>query len=108
MRALDGVMLGRAAWHHPDVLAELDRRLVPDRPPVAPEQVLESFLAYAERQHALGVPLHILFRGILGWRTGRPGARRWRRLLSDPRALEAHGPGILRHAWAQGLDALPA
>jgi len=108
MHALDGVMLGRAAWHHPDVLAELDHRAGPEQAQKRPEEVLEAFLDYAERQHALGVPLNILFRGILGWRSGRPGARQWRRLLSDPRALKAAGPDILRQAWEQGLNALPA
>ncbi|CAM5181024.1 tRNA-dihydrouridine(20/20a) synthase OS=Castellaniella defragrans OX=75697 GN=dusA PE=3 SV=1 [Castellaniella defragrans] len=108
MRALDGVMLGRAAWHHPDVLAELSHQVAPGRPQKRPEEILEAFLDYVERQHTLGVPLHILFRGILGWRSGRPGARQWRRLLSDPRALKAAGPGVLRQAWEQGLNALPA
>jgi tRNA-dihydrouridine synthase A len=104
MQALDGIMLGRAAWHHPDVLAELDQG--PDS--VAgrtDEAVLDAFLAYVRRQHAAGVPLHILVRGILGWRAGRPGARHWRRLLSDPQSLKARGPDILLDAWAAALPA---
>lgn len=104
MQALDGIMLGRAAWHHPDVLAELD-----PEPTGAGERtdeaVLEAFLAYVRRQHADGVPLNVLVRGILGWRAGRPGARVWRRLLSDPQALKARGPEILRDAWCAALPA---
>jgi tRNA-dihydrouridine synthase A len=104
MQALDGIMLGRAAWHHPDVLAELDQE--PDSVAGRPDEaVLEIFLAYVRRQHAAGVPLHILVRGILGWRAGRPGARHWRRLLSDPRSLKARGPDILLDAWAAALPA---
>ncbi|MGB6008090.1 tRNA dihydrouridine(20/20a) synthase DusA [Castellaniella sp.] len=110
MQRLDGVMLGRAAWHHPDILAELDPHLGPGGAasdavgspaddPARAEAILERFEAYAAQQHAQGVPLHILVRGLLGWRAGRPGARQWRRLLSDPRALRAEGPAVLRRAW---------
>ncbi|WP_291768942.1 tRNA dihydrouridine(20/20a) synthase DusA [Castellaniella sp.] len=104
MQALDGIMLGRAAWHHPDLLAELDQG--PDSGVGrTDEAVLDAFLEYVRRQHAAGVPLHILVRGILGWRAGRPGARQWRRLLSDPQSLKARGPDILRDAWAAALPA---
>ncbi|WP_084386564.1 tRNA dihydrouridine(20/20a) synthase DusA [Castellaniella caeni] len=130
MQRLDGIMLGRAAWHHPDILAELDQRLdgldaapaashgvsaYAARTAVSPagttagtaqppvpldaEQILERLLVYVAEQHAQGVPLHILVRGLLGWHTGRPGARQWRRLLSDPKALKAEGPALLRRAW---------
>jgi tRNA-dihydrouridine synthase A len=99
MARLDGVMLGRAAWHHPDILVELSRRMFPGQIPRPAEAVLEAFEAYARDQHARGVPMHILVRGLLGWRSGRPGARQWRRLLSDPRALRSDGPGVLRRAW---------
>ncbi len=112
MQRLDGVMLGRAAWHHPDILAVLDRHLTPHEVlehalelPVDDaawaESVLERFQAYVVRQHARGEPLHVLVRGLLGWRAGRPGARQWRRLLSDPKALRAEGPTVLRRAWDQ-------
>jgi tRNA-dihydrouridine synthase A len=104
MQRVDGVMLGRAAWHHPDILAVLDRHLeprneAPDDEAAWAEAILDRFQSYATQQHASGVPLHILVRGLLGWRAGRPGARQWRRLLSDPKALRAEGPAVLRRAW---------
>ncbi len=99
MERLDGVMLGRAAWHHPDILAELSRRMTPDQALPEAAAVLDAWVDYVSGQHARGVPLHILVRGMLGWRTGRPGARQWRRMLSDPALLRAEGPGILRRAW---------
>lgn len=99
MDRLDGVMLGRAAWHHPDILAELNHRMAPEDPPCVPEAVLDAWVDYVTAQHARGVPMHILVRGVLGWRTGRRGARQWRRMLSDPALLRAEGPGILRRAW---------
>ncbi|MER1968090.1 tRNA dihydrouridine(20/20a) synthase DusA [Castellaniella sp. GW247-6E4] len=108
MERFDGVMLGRAAWHHPDVLSELNRRIAPGQAIPAPEQILESFIAYASHRVAAGAPLHIVLRGVLGWRAGLPGARRWRRILSDMAALRTEGPAVLRRAWAElgrGLDA---
>uniref|UniRef100_UPI003341B4F5 tRNA dihydrouridine(20/20a) synthase DusA n=1 Tax=Castellaniella defragrans TaxID=75697 RepID=UPI003341B4F5 len=101
MRQFDGVMLGRAAWHHPDVLSALNRRIAPGQAIPAADRILEALLDYAMRQTAAGVPLHIVLRGVLGWRAGLPGARRWRRILSDPAALRAEGPAILRRAWAE-------
>ncbi|MFT0531872.1 tRNA dihydrouridine(20/20a) synthase DusA [Castellaniella hirudinis] len=110
MRQLDGVMLGRAAWHHPDILAQLGRHLdagaaawdagLAAEDAAFNQTVLDRFAAYAETQHAQGVPMHILVRGLLGWRMGRAGARQWRRRLSDPAALKAGGPAVLRDAWA--------
>jgi tRNA-dihydrouridine synthase A len=100
MDRLDGVMLGRAAWHHPDILAELNRHMAPDQALPEPEAILDAWVGYVAAHHARGVPLHILVRGMLGWRTGRPGARQWRRMLSDPALLRADGPQVLRRAWA--------
>src|SRR5690606_25751511 len=94
MERLDGVMLGRAAWHHPDILAELDERMAPGGTRPAPGEILDAWMEYVSVQHARGVPLHILVRGVLGWRTGRPGARQWRRMLSDPALLRAEGPQV--------------
>lgn len=100
MSRLDGVMLGRAAWHQPAILSDLNRVIAPEQAIAEPLQVLESFLAYAARQAAQGVPLHIMMRGVLGWMSGRAGARQWRRILSDPASLRAEGPAVLRRAWA--------
>ncbi len=108
MERLDGIMLGRAAWHHPAILGVLGRHLGPAAGSLDDSVVLDRFLAYAVREHARGVPLHILFRGLLGWRAGLPGARLWRRMLSDPQALAAHGPQVLRLAWDLASSAVPA
>jgi len=83
-RGLDGVMLGRAAYHRPEVLAELERALidpawrVPD-----PRQILESLVPYARARLAEGVRLHAISRHLHGLMAGREGARAWRRFLSD-------------------------
>lgn len=112
---LDGIMLGRAAWHHPDILSALSS----DSPPGdglpgghtgvlnddEGREILLRFLGYVQHHHARGVPLHIMVRGLLGWRTGRPGARRWRQMLSDPKALRTQGPGLLLQAWDTLMEA---
>jgi len=96
---LDGVMLGRAAWHHPDILSQLQRALDPHTPVPGPEETLDIMLAYLSRQHARKVPMPILVRGLLGWHAGVKGARQWRRILSDPGVLNRLGPLALREAW---------
>ncbi|ADC61981.1 TIM-barrel protein, yjbN family [Allochromatium vinosum DSM 180] len=87
---LDGVMIGRAAYHNPWILAEADRRVFGDTHPAPTRrQVLEAFIPYAERQLAAGVPLNAMSRHLLGLFQGQPGARAWRRRISE----QAHRPG---------------
>lgn len=99
---LDGVMIGREAYQNPWVLAEADRVIFADPAPApTPMGVLEGFLPYVERNLAQGVPLNAMTRHILGLFQGRPGARAWRRHLSE----NAHRPGagveVLRTAGAK-------
>jgi tRNA-dihydrouridine synthase A len=109
---VDGVMIGRAAYHDPYMLAEADGRIFADaRSAPTRRQVIERLLPYVERMRTRGVPLHAITRHILGLFQGIPGAKEWRRFLS----LEAHRPGaggetIARAAErlpTEGLDALP-
>ena len=98
---LDGAMIGRAAYHSPWLLADADRVIFGDAtPPPSPHEVLDALVPYAERQLDQGVPLNSITRHILGLFHGQPGARRWRRHLSE----QAHRPGagidVLRDAAA--------
>jgi len=87
---LAGVMIGRAAYHNPWLLADADRVIFSDpTPPPTPHEVLDAFVPYVERALAAGAPLNGITRHILGLFQGRPGARRWRRHLSE----QAHRPG---------------
>ncbi len=90
-RGLDGVMVGRAAYHDPAaILAAADRRIFGEPgPDTAPEAAVRAMLPYIERQLAEGVRLNQITRHMLGAFAGRPGARNWRRLLSE----NAHKPG---------------
>src|SRR5690606_16245511 len=96
-----GVMLGRAAWHTPDVLADLSARLGHTEQRVNDREVLEAMIRYAAGQVEAGVALRHVIKAMLGWQTGRTGARRWRRMLSDAKALALNDPQLLAQAWAQ-------
>ncbi|MNW00008.1 tRNA-dihydrouridine synthase A [compost metagenome] len=54
---------------------------------------------YAARQVAKGVPLRVMTRPMLGLVNGQSGARRWRRMLSDPALLAANNPELIYDAW---------
>ena len=102
MQRLDGVMLGRAAWHQPAILRDVELALRPGEAPAdlpGDEAVLEAMVDFAGRVCARGTPLRFVTRAMLGWRAGRSGARQWRRALSDARLLAADDPGLLRRAW---------
>lgn len=87
---VDGVMIGRAAYQTPYVLIEADRRVFGDARVVpSRREVAQALIPYAEEQLSRGVPLHCVTRHILGLFQGEPGARAWRRHLSE----NAHGPG---------------
>jgi len=82
--ALDGVMIGRAAYHTPsDVLLDVDRRLFGAADSRTAEEVVHLMLPYIADHLAAGGRLHQITRHMLGLFQGRPGARMWRRYLSE-------------------------
>jgi len=90
LETLDGVMIGREAYHNPWILTEADRLIFgDDRRAPTRNAVLDAFLPYVERELAGGTPLSAMSRHILGLFQGQPGARAWRRHLSE----QAHRPG---------------
>lgn len=98
---LDGVMLGRAAYETPDLLAAVDRRLFGDA--VAdpdPFEVVESLEPYIAEVLASGGKLSHVARHMLGLFTGRPGARAWRRILTVRSVQPGAGLEVLREALA--------
>ena len=108
---LGGVMLGRAAYHDPYLLAQADWRLFGDahRAPSRAD-IVRALARYAERQCAAGTPLRAITRHVLGLYHGQPGGRRFRQVLSDARRL-AHGdPALLLEALdetePQGAEAV--
>ena len=96
---VDGVMLGRAAYHEPALLGEADRRLFGDAgPDIAPAAAVRAFLPYVERQLAQGVKLPAMTRHMLGLFHGRPGARSWRRILTVEAIRPGAGVGVIERA----------
>ncbi|MDW3204423.1 MAG: tRNA dihydrouridine(20/20a) synthase DusA [Alphaproteobacteria bacterium] len=100
--ALDGVMIGRAAYQDPYCLAEADRVIFGDTDWVPPSRhdVVRALLPYIERQRQQGVALHHITRHVLGLFNGLPGARRWRRYLSENAYGGAAGPEVVEQAMA--------
>jgi tRNA-dihydrouridine synthase A len=100
---VDGVMLGRAAYHDPYLLAALETALHGGEAP-SREAVLTRLRPYVEAELARGTALKHITRHVLGLYQGQPGARRFRRVLSEG----AHRPGA---GWAlveQALDPVRA
>ncbi len=90
---LAGVMFGRAAYHQPYLLAEVD-----GTPPVSRSEVVEQMVDYLLARRAQGVEVRHLARHLLGLYHGEPASRRWRRMLSDSVALAEDDPGLLLRA----------
>ena len=102
-RGLDGAMIGRAAYHTPwDTLARADSVIFGDQDPFeTPHDVVEAIVPYIEAHIASGGRLHNVTRHMLGLFQGRPGARAWRRVLSERVHAEGAGVEVLRDALAQ-------
>jgi tRNA-dihydrouridine synthase A len=96
----DGVMLGREAYHRPFVLSELQQALGGAECFVPPsrEALLERMARYAQRQIAQGDRLSTITRHMLGLYAGEPGARDYRRLLSEGARAAGAGPELIRRA----------
>ena len=100
LQHVDGVMLGREAYHHPYLMAAFDARYYADpMPPKTRSQVIESMLPYIQKQLASKGPrLNSITRHMLGLMTGMPGARAFRRQLSDTRELAKGDIALLEQA----------
>lgn len=99
LRLVDGVMLGRAAYKTPYILADADQRLFRD-PIDAPtrDEVVHAFLPYLRAERERGTPLKHITRHILGLYQGQPGARFWRRHLSEYAIRPDAGAAVVEQA----------
>ncbi len=99
LRHVDGVMLGRAAYHEPYILADVDRRFFGvATEPVTRRAALERLIPAIERQIAGGGRLNNITRHVLGLYHGRPRARLFRRILSEDGQRPGAGADILMKA----------
>lgn len=105
--ALDGVMLGRAIYEQPYLLAEVDRlyygseNAIPSR-----KQVLDSMYPYIERHLSEGGRLHQITRHMLGLFHAQPGGRLWRRYLSENAFKQGAGIETLEQAYSLVAQAI--
>jgi tRNA-dihydrouridine synthase A len=103
---VDGVMLGREAYHNPYLMALWDARFYGDSAaPKSRIEVLEAMIPYIDEQlarhGARGLKLNSITRHMLGLMTGLPGARAFRQMMSDPKKLAAGDPRLLLEAAAR-------
>ncbi|GLQ06554.1 tRNA dihydrouridine(20/20a) synthase DusA [Sneathiella chinensis] len=99
LQHVDGVMIGREAYQNPYFLAAIDARYygVSDDAPER-HQVVTEIIPYIEREMKKGVPLKSITRHMLGLFQGRPGAKAWRRHISENAHLEGAEPSLLQEA----------
>ncbi len=102
---VDGVMIGRAAYDRPYLFAEADRRFFgAEDPPPSRRQVVEALLPYLEHWQRQGLAAGHLTRHLLQLFAGRPGARAWRRYLSENAPRAENGTELLRQALKRVPD----
>lgn len=95
----DQVMIGRAAYQDPAaILADADRRIFGEARRISAEDAARRMLPYIERELIAGVRLNQITRHMLPLFQGRPGARRWRRILSEGAHLPGAGPELVEEA----------
>jgi tRNA-dihydrouridine synthase A len=98
LQSLDGVMLGRAAYHDPWILSELQQRLFGGGGVASREAAIQSLSRYLALQKAAGVPVKHISRHVLGLFQGMAGAKRWRRYISQHAHLEPGNDRLLLQA----------
>lgn len=102
LQQVDGVMIGRAAYQNPYLLASVDQRLFGDPAPILDRrQIVQRLLPYVEQELAKGLYLHRITRHILGLFQGQPGARQWRRYLSENAPRSGADANVIRQALAR-------
>lgn len=101
LQHVDGVMLGREAYHNPWMLKDVDTALFgkPAQPPTR-QDVLEALYPYIEAQMQEGAALHHITRHVLGLFQGQPGGKRFRRYLSENVHKPDAGLDVLKTALA--------
>ncbi len=102
LQQVDGVMLGRAAYQNPACLEQVDTLLFDSEEPSSSQrEVVEKMLPYIENELGTGCRLNHITRHMTGLFQGTPGARRYRRYLSEHATLPGAGPEVLLAAVAE-------
>ena len=102
---LDGIMLGRAAYHTPWILAQVDSHIFGGPDPLATRfEAVSAYRPYLRAQLDAGTRLHDMTRHMLGLFAGEPGARLWRRILSEKAPRRGAGLEVIDEALAAVTD----
>ncbi|HEY9200659.1 MAG TPA: tRNA dihydrouridine(20/20a) synthase DusA [Gammaproteobacteria bacterium] len=101
LQHVDGVMMGREIYHNPYILAQVDQQFYHSSQEIPSRfEIIEAFLPYVETQLEQGTRLHAMSRHILGLFNGLPGAKKWRRHISENATREGAGVEVLQQALA--------
>lgn len=103
LRHVDGVMIGREAYHNPYWLADLQAKYLNNKTILSRHAIAKQMLPYIRQQQENGVRLNTITRHMLGLFQGQPGAAKWRRYLSE----EAHKKGADASVVERALDLVP-
>lgn len=99
LQHLDGVMIGREAYQNPWILAAVDSRLFGDDHPIpSRHQIIEQLMPFVHQEFARGTPISRITRHILGLFQGQPGARAWRRHISENAHRKGASPELITQA----------
>lgn len=97
---VDGVMIGRAAYENPWLLADIEEKVLGGAAAESRHAALQAYLGYIERELRQDVPLYAMARHALGLFQGLPGARAWRRHISENGPRRDAGVSVVRDAAA--------
>ncbi len=99
LQYVDGVMMGREVYHNPYILSQVDEIFFSGKSePLTRQQIIMNFIPYVENELKKGTRLHAMTRHILGLFNGMPGARKWRRHISENATLHGAGIEVLKDA----------
>ncbi|MCL4142484.1 UNVERIFIED_CONTAM: hypothetical protein GTU68_052877 [Idotea baltica] len=104
LQVFDGVMLGRAAYQDPSLLGLIDAAVFGEGDAVSAHAAIDAYRPYMQARLDEGLRLHAMTRHMLGLFNGKPGARAWRRTLSERAPKDGAGLDVLDAA----LDAMAA
>lgn len=100
LQYVDGVMMGREVYHNPYILAEVDQLMYGATNSIlSREEIFQAFLPYVEDELAKGTRLHSMSRHILGLFNGLPGAKKWRRYISENAPRADAGIDVLKQGF---------
>lgn len=103
---VDGVMLGRTAYHNPALLADVDHLIYGEpQKAVDMDEIIDAMCEYIDRHIASGGRVTHVSRHMVGLFTGQPGARRWRQILSTDATKPGATSDVLRQAYAMVMEA---